>query len=285
MKLFGKAYRKIIDIAVVILVIFSLVLLISNYFGFNLYVVRSGSMEPNIHTGSLAIVYERADFYSMEVGDVVAFKLVNGELVTHRIEEITKLDGITYFLTKGDANEVSDGYTTNIQNFYGETIYSLPGVGYVADWVTSKFGKWVLIGIAGMLAILYWLCNDDEEEEVEAEYEEIVEYIEIDENGNEILIGSTISIEDEPAVEPPILCYEENGEVIECTGEDEKHEDDPPIDEIQEEIPDNIEGTDNEEVVEEDQEEELAETDVEAEEVKEEGNIEDEQEEIIKPVE
>lgn len=222
---FNKVVMKTIDIGFKILIVFALVVLISNYLGFKLYVVRSGSMEPNIHTGSLAIVYEKADFYEMEVDDVVAFKLVNGELVTHRITEITKIDGITHFMTKGDANEVSDGYTTNIQNFYGETIWSIPGVGYIADWASSTTGLIILIGSALILLIVYNLLDDGDDEEVEAkeEYEEIVEYVYVDENGNEIgKVENGIEVDGQLVIPPPIV-------VVADEDEPQNDEVEPPI--------------------------------------------------------
>lgn len=254
MKMFRKCARKAIDIGFLLIMLFALAVLIANYIGYNFYVVRSGSMEPNIHTGSLAIVYERADFYEMEVGDIVAFKLVNGELVTHRIEDITKIDGITHFLTKGDANEVSDGYTTNIQNFYGETVRTIPGVGYFTDWASSLQGRIVIIGILAIFLVIYyfWL-NDKEEIVVQEEYEEIVEYFEIDENGNEIFIGSSLTPVEEPTVDPPILVIEEDGVEIECVGEENQHEDNPPSDNLDAECTafDEEEIASNEEVIEE----------------------------------
>lgn len=314
MKMFRKCARKAIDIGFLLIMIFALAVLIANYIGYNFYVVRSGSMEPNIHTGSLAIVYERADFYEMEVGDIVAFKLVNGELVTHRIEDITKIDGITHFLTKGDANEVSDGYTTNIQNFYGETVRSVPGVGYFVDWASSLQGRIVIVGILAIFLVIYyfWL-NDKEEIVVQEEYEEIVEYFEIDENGNEIFIGSSLTPAEEPTVDPPILVIEEDGVEIECVGEEEKHEDNPPADDldaectaftedetvVKEEIVEENDGSDNEanedpdEVVEEEPvKEELVEnaSDKEIETISEdkeepiEENKEEVEEEFIQPI-
>ena len=73
------------------------------------------------------------------------------------------------------------------------------------------------------------LEDDEEKEAVPVEYEEIVEYIEIDEFGNEIaLTGLPI----EESVEPPILVIEEDGVEIECIGEENRHEDNPPSDNL-----------------------------------------------------
>lgn len=239
-----------------LLCILAIVILLSNALGVKLYSIRSGSMEPSMHTGALAIVYEKADFYDIEVGDVVAFKLVNGELVTHRVEDISKIDGITYFMTKGDANEVSDGYTTNIQNFYGKTVKSIPVAGYIQDWIFSKQGKFMMFGIIGLIFLINHMCEDKENEDkkkkkmlaADCEYEEIVQYIEIDEFGNEIILSEEISTinnnevkilvanteEQSDGVAPPILVIEENGVEIECVGEENKHEDNPPADAINE---------------------------------------------------
>jgi signal peptidase len=156
-----KVARKAIDVLFSLVIIVLLFALVTSYLGFQTYVVRSGSMEPEIHTASVAIVNENVNFYDIRVGDVVAFKLQTGELVTHRVIEISKIDGITHFLTKGDNNDAADGYTTNIQNYYGKTIYSIPNLGYFMDWVMSAQGRIVTIG-SGLALILIYMMLDDE---------------------------------------------------------------------------------------------------------------------------
>ena len=158
---FKKIGRKVIDVIFSLVIIVVLIALVTSYIGFQPYVVRSGSMEPEIHTASVAIVNENVNFYDIEVGDVVAFKLQTGELVTHRVIEITKIDGITHFMTKGDNNDVADGYTTNIQNYYGKTIYSIPNLGYFMDWMTSMQGRFIMIG-AGLIMILLYMFMEEE---------------------------------------------------------------------------------------------------------------------------
>lgn len=156
-----KVARKAIDVLFSLVIVVVLFALVTSYLGFQTYVVRSGSMEPEIHTASVAIVNENVNFYDIRVGDVVAFKLQTGELVTHRVIEISKIDGITHFLTKGDNNDAADGYTTNIQNYYGKTIYSIPNLGYVMDWVMSLQGRIVMIG-AGLALILIYMMLEEE---------------------------------------------------------------------------------------------------------------------------
>lgn len=156
-----KIARKAIDVLFSLVIVVVLFALITSYLGFKPYVVRSGSMEPEIHTASVAVVNENVNFYDIEVGDVVAFKLQTGELVTHRVIEITKIDGITHFMTKGDNNDVADGYTTNIQNYYGKTEFSIPNLGYFMDWMMSIQGRIVLIGSGIALILIYMMLEEE----------------------------------------------------------------------------------------------------------------------------
>jgi len=120
--------------AVYVVILFFLMLT-----GVKLYIVMSGSMEPEIPTGSLCLVNSQADFYKITKGDVIAFKTQEGTLVTHRVIDVSE-EGLE---TKGDANEVTDGYTTTPENFCGETIGAIPYMGYVHYLVGSKIGRTV----------------------------------------------------------------------------------------------------------------------------------------------
>jgi len=96
-------------------------------YGVRPYITMSGSMEPDIKTGSICFVDTKAVYEDMEEGDVIAFESVSGSMVTHRVIGVTE-EGIE---TKGDANDISDGVTTNEDNFRGKTIYSIPYIGYL----------------------------------------------------------------------------------------------------------------------------------------------------------
>ena len=69
--------------------------------GFEALIVQSGSMEPGIPTGSLAVVDTGCDYGSIETGDIIIFQ-AGEERVMHRAYAVTE-KGIE---TKGDANEV-----------------------------------------------------------------------------------------------------------------------------------------------------------------------------------
>lgn len=114
------------------------------------YITMSGSMEPEIKTGSVCFVNTKADYKDIQEGDIIAFDISNGSLVTHRVISITE-DGME---TKGDANDVSDGITTTKSNFSGETLFSVPYIGYVVKYLQQPtIIAIVLIVVAGIAAL------------------------------------------------------------------------------------------------------------------------------------
>ena len=97
--------------------------------GIRPYITMSGSMEPDIQTGSICFVNTHASFYDVQKGDVIAFQTVSGALVTHRVIGVEE-NGMV-LVTKGDNNDVEDGPTTTVENFRGETLFSIPYLGYL----------------------------------------------------------------------------------------------------------------------------------------------------------
>ena len=112
MKKLRKIAGYIIDVlaSVVFVVIISLYIL--QLIGIKPYIVMSASMEPKIQTGSVCLVDSGYDYSDIQVNDIIAYKAANGSMVTHRVIGI----GQEGFETKGDNNEISDGFTTKPNN-------------------------------------------------------------------------------------------------------------------------------------------------------------------------
>lgn len=103
-------------------------------FGINKYLVVSGSMEPNISTGSVAVVDENVPFDDVEIGDVIVFRYKDMNII-HRVIDETMIDGERHLKTKGDANECDDGYLTATDNYLGTTLFHIPkGFGFMVDF-------------------------------------------------------------------------------------------------------------------------------------------------------
>lgn len=135
-----------------------LFVLICFLIGIKPYITLSGSMEPEIHTGSLCFVDTHVCYEQMEEGDVVAFETTAGSLVTHRILSITP-EGLE---TKGDANETSDGISVTEQNFCGKTLFSIPYAGYGIAALQKPWNK-VIICILIATVLLYQLAETAEQ--------------------------------------------------------------------------------------------------------------------------
>lgn len=138
-----------------------LVLIVCYFMGIRPYIVLSGSMEPQIHTGSLVFVDTKYDFDKVEIGDIIAFEPKEGTLVTHRV--INADNGLLE--TKGDNNEVSDGYTTHEDNFKGLTKFYLPQLGFLFAWIQTKRGMILAVTFVAAAIILDYALSDEEEKE------------------------------------------------------------------------------------------------------------------------
>lgn len=121
-------------------------------FGYSLLVFRSGSMEPAISTGALALATS-VDAADIRVGDVVSVRAASGTRVTHRVVDV-QLDGQVAKLTlKGDANRSADDETYPVTST-PRVVMSVPGLGYAAAQLFSPPG---LLAAGAIGAGLLWL--------------------------------------------------------------------------------------------------------------------------------
>ena len=97
---------KVIISSILIFVV-SIILLLNifsalrlSFFGYRLFQVQTGSMEPKIKINDLIIIKEKRNY---KKNDIVTYKDENNNYVTHRIVKITKKEVIA----KGDANNTT----------------------------------------------------------------------------------------------------------------------------------------------------------------------------------
>lgn len=127
-----------------------------NFFGFMMFRVVTGSMEPTIPVGALLVTQE-VDINSIRLDDIICFHTQDaqiwGKIVTHRVVGIFEgLDGGVLLETKGDANLVMDGFTVSARNFVGKVIWHT-GDGSVLASIFSFFTNKV-----GFLACIVIPC-------------------------------------------------------------------------------------------------------------------------------
>ena len=128
-------------------------------FGYKPAVVLSGSMEPTIETGSIALI-DTKDKTDIKKGDIIAFT-VDNTFITHRVTRIDD-EGIH---TKDDGNETADLWVIKEKNITGKTVFWIPKAGYIASWLTSKQGMIIVIGLCAALIIASFLDFSPKDEE------------------------------------------------------------------------------------------------------------------------
>ena len=82
-----KIWNWVTYVLVGVVVILALLMVGARLFGFKVFTVLSGSMEPAYHVGSLIYVKE-VDYRELESGDVITFMLDEDTVATHRIVEV-----------------------------------------------------------------------------------------------------------------------------------------------------------------------------------------------------
>ena len=156
-----KIIKKIIDVLTTIIICVGGLFLILYIFGIVPYVVLSGSMEPTIETGSVCFINKHAKFEDIKEKDVIAFKMKDGTLVTHRAIEIND-SGI---VTKGDNNKDADNNIVTKGNFVGKNLFWIPKVGYVIKAFQTTMGRIIAIALIVILLVAGFLFGDDKNKE------------------------------------------------------------------------------------------------------------------------
>lgn len=156
-----KNLRSITTVLVCIAVLFSFFVSIIRVFGFRVYGVLSGSMEPAYPTGSLIYV-RNVNPDDLRIGDAITFSLSPNVIATHRIVGIIPDENnpaFRRFQTKGDANRSVDTALVNPSNIIGKVAFSLPYLGKMADYIQKPPGIYVAILISAVLIFLVLLTD------------------------------------------------------------------------------------------------------------------------------
>ena len=121
-------------------------LTVPRIFGYEVYSVVSGSMEPAIPTGSLVYI-KSIEPEKVEEDSVIAFYSPSNPdaIITHRVITNKIISG--EFTTKGDANEAEDPSPVPYDNLVGKVTLSVPYVGELLSGIASTEGKIIIIGI------------------------------------------------------------------------------------------------------------------------------------------
>lgn len=139
-----------IVVSVVALILISLLPFKNNY---HLLIVKSGSMEPVVKTGSIILTLPQSDY---QIDEIVAYRYALGDnpkklLVTHRIIEIINENNQKLYLTQGDANETYDSNLVTKNQIIGKLAVKIPYLGYPINFLQSKVGAILIIALAAII--------------------------------------------------------------------------------------------------------------------------------------
>ena len=155
-----RALRSLFDLVCAAVVIAALLALVLQIRGIQTYAVVSGSMEPEIHVGSMCFIDTEVPYSRIREGDVIAFSQSDFQ-VTHRVIGISD-QGLE---TKGDANAHSDGITTTQKNYLGKNMGAVPYLGYVMAFLQTERGE--IIVLTGLAALFILAALTDQKEQKE----------------------------------------------------------------------------------------------------------------------
>ena len=171
-----KIWNVVSSILVALVVLLALLLVGARVVGLQVFVVLSGSMEPTYHTGSLIYV-KKVDPYTIQEGQPITFMMNETTVATHRVVGIVPDEEdptVIRFRTKGDANDAEDGGLVHYKNVIGRPVFSIPYLGYVADYIQHPPGRYVAISAGAVLLLLVFLpdvFSEDPDKKKKAEAE------------------------------------------------------------------------------------------------------------------
>lgn len=142
-------------------------------FGYNIYYVMTGSMEPQYSPGDI-LLGKQVDADTLQVGDVVTYLgkggEIDGKMITHQIIEIKNEQNERRFVTKGTANNLADP-PINAQQIHSKIMFKIPLLGKLFALANTKWGffgvfilplAWLVVS---EVISLVKLCKNDEKEE------------------------------------------------------------------------------------------------------------------------
>lgn len=167
---FKKIWNYITTVLVILTILLAVALAGVRVIGLQPYAVLSGSMEPTYHVGALIYV-KSVDYKTLKVGDPITFMLSEDTIATHRIVEVVPDEEdstVIRYRTKGDANTDIDGALVHYKNVIGKPVFTIPVLGYIADYIQNPPGTYIAISLGALLLLLVFLPDlfaKDEEKE------------------------------------------------------------------------------------------------------------------------
>lgn len=132
-----RTLKKLVYILLIPLLVYNISLIIQAvarpnetpaFFGIKMYVIVSGSMEPELYVGDIVIVKDLKDEDKINKDDVISFR--QGQtIITHRVSEVVNINGVEKYRTKGDNNNTEDIMIIGRESIEGKVVNSIKSLG------------------------------------------------------------------------------------------------------------------------------------------------------------
>ena len=159
LKIIAMLFKTIVSFFIIIVISIIFIQRISNnkvsLGGYSLFTVVTESMVPKYNVFDM-IVAKEVDTNDIKVGDDVVYlgkkSDFAGKIVTHEVIKIDKIDGNTYFHTKGIANDVEDPLVSADQ-IMGRVSFKSHILSFISRVVNNIYGLYFVIFVPFSLII------------------------------------------------------------------------------------------------------------------------------------
>ncbi len=130
--------------------------------GYSPFAIQSDSMKPFFEKGDLVITKVPEDTSALKVGDVITFwTIINGSRVlnTHRIASVEDGGTYTYYITKGDNNNIPDAMTVHQSEIVGVYSTHIGKLGTVLDFLQTSKGFFLIVVLPVFVFFVYYLVE------------------------------------------------------------------------------------------------------------------------------
>ncbi len=154
----AKALSTISMVLLVLAIIFcaTIILQVStqgyvSILGFSVFRIATPSMEPTLPVNTF-IISRKTDIRELNKDDIICFvskeAYLNGNIVTHRIDEIKEIDSEICLVTRGDNNNSVDSVYVTSENLVGKMVFKTNPNGFIStvySFITQKQAFFLII--------------------------------------------------------------------------------------------------------------------------------------------
>lgn len=130
----------------------------ANLFGYKVFNIISGSMEPNLNIGDIVIIKE-IKTENIEKGDIITFRQ-EGSAITHRVVDIVKENENTYYQTKGDNNNANDDVLVSNKDIEGIYVFRIPKLGIIISNIRNTTSIIIIVLVLYLIYKIMQIKDD-----------------------------------------------------------------------------------------------------------------------------